>query len=226
MQAIPDNLDYSQAEHICLEDDGDAGETVSTPRSAQYRLALKRASHGTEQTLTLYDDGTVSIEERNRKNSRHYWLHTRFLDACPEVTRHIARRAFITSGITAALGLSLLTLPVSLGGLDTWRLTAGILLATTSLFALLLAIYRTGDTLRFASRHGRVPVLTIRGGIRCQRRCAQLMQKLVEASEATRPGDTHLLRDEMRDHHRLKLDGIIDEADYEAAKLRILSAYN
>lgn len=226
MQAIPDNLDYSQAEHICLEADRHTEQIDTTSRSAEYRLALKRPSHGVEQTVTLYDDGSLSIEERNRKTRRRYSLYARFVDACPEVTRHIARRAFIVAGITAALALGLLALPVSLGVLDPWRLTAGILLATTSLFALLLAIYRTGDTLCFASRHGRVPVLTIKGGIRCQRRCAQLIQKLAAVSEAPQAGDTNSLRDEMRDHHRLKSEGIIDAIAYEAAKLRILSAHN
>lgn len=227
-QAIPDNLDYSQAEHISLGGDEDVGEIDAAPRSPEYRLALKRAGHGAEQTLTLYDDGSVSIAETNRKSNRQYSLHTRFLDACPEVTRHVAKHAFIAAGVTAGLGSTLLALPMTLGVLETWRLPAGILLATTGLFALLLALYRTGDTLRFASLHGRVPVLTINGGIGCQRRCDQLLQKLFESSEdaqAETPGG-NALRDEMRDHHRLKLEGIIDEADYEAAKLRILSAHD
>jgi len=228
MQAIPDDLDYTQAEHISLGEDPSVDQVDSAkPRSPDYRLVLTRPSHGTEQTLTLYDDGSVSVDERKRKTHKKYTLHVRFLDACPEVSRHIAKREFITAGVTAGLGIGLLALPMTLGGLEMWRLPIGILLATTGLFALLLAIYRTGDTLRFASLHGRVPVLTIRGGIRLQNRCDELLQKLFEASEDARQetsGDA--LRAEMRDHHRLKQEDVIDAADYEAAKLRILSAHD
>jgi hypothetical protein len=228
MQAIPDDLDYSEAEHIYLEEDTEVSQVDAAPRSPDYRLVLTRPSHGAEQTVTLYDDGSVSIDERNRKTHRKFTLHARFLDACPEVTRHIAKRAFIAAGVTASLGFGLLALPMTLGGLETWRLPTGILLATTSLFALLLAIYRTGDTLRFASLHGRVSVLTLRGSVRLQQRCDQLLQKLFEASDDARQdtSDSNALRDEMRDHHRLKLEGIIDDANFEAAKVRILSAHD
>lgn len=229
MQAIPDNLDYTQAEHICLGGDDEVEEaSEATPRSADYRLTVQRPSHGVEHTITLFDDGSISVKERNRKNHQAYTLHARFLDAAPDVTRRVAKRAFITAAVAGSLGLGLLALPIHFGVFDAWRLSGGILLATTGLFALLLAIYRTGDTLRFASLHGRVTVLTINGGIRCQQRCAQLVERLAAASAMAREdnADGDDLRAEMRDHHRLKQEGVIDDPAHEAAKLRILSAHD
>lgn len=228
MQAIPDNLDYTLAEHISLGGEDESAEADATPRSVEYRLNLKRPSHAAEQTIKLYDDGSIGVEERHRKRSRRYTLHTRFLDPAPQVSRHIAKRAFITAGVTGGLGLALLALPIDFGAFDVWRLSGGILLATSGLFALLLAVYRTGDTLRFASLHGRVTVLTITGGICCQRRCAQLVERLAAASAAAREDSSEHedLRDAMRDHHRLKQEGVIDDPAHEAAKLRILSAHD
>ena len=54
-----------------------------------------------------------------------------------------------------------------------------------------------------------------------------MIEALTHAADAAREhgSEGDLLRAEMREHHRLKSEGVIETPDYEAAKLRILSAH-
>jgi len=229
MQSIPENLDYSQAEHICLEADSSpeiANSAVT--ETVEYRLQLKRRTHGSEQNITIYDSGRIDADFSQRKaQPRRYRIDARNLDANPVVVRHVARRTLITALVTGATSMLLLALPLWFTPLGAWQLPAGILLATTSLFALLLGVYLTGETVSFVSLHGRVPIITVRGGIRCHKRCAALSKALSQVTQAVREETdiAHLLRNEMREHHRLKVEGVIDAEDFESAKLRILGAH-
>ncbi len=228
MQAIPDNLDYSQAEHICLEADSQESVSESVTEAVEYRLQLSRPTHGSVHNIAIYNSGRIDVDFSKRKAApQSYRLHARNLDAHPEVSRHVAKRCLLTALVTGTVAATLLVLPLWFGPFGPWQLPAGILLATASLFALLLGVYRTGESVSFSSQHGRVPVLTIHGGIRCRKRCEALFQRLAQVTAAVRSevDIAQLLREEMREHHRLKLEGIIEDEDYEAAKLRILSAH-
>ncbi len=228
MQSIPEDLDYSQAEHICLEDDSSEASTQTISESVEYRLQLKRRTHGSEQNITVYDSGRIEVDLSQRKTEPTcYRIDARNLDANPQVVRHVAQRMFITALVTGAIGALLLALPLWLKPFAAWQLPVGILLATACLFALILGVYRTGETVSFASLHGRVPIITVHGGVRCHKRCADLSAALTKVTEAVRKEENtaNLLRDEMREHHRLKLEGVIEDDDFETAKLRILSAH-
>jgi hypothetical protein len=52
------------------------------------------------------------------------------------------------------------------------------------------------------------------------------MIKEIAAAKSARPqAKQQLLRDEMREHHRLRELGVLSEANYEASKARILKAH-
>jgi hypothetical protein len=228
MQTLPENLDYSQAEHICLEDDSPETASSAISEIVEYRLQLKRRTHGSEQNIPIYDSGRIEVDFSQRKAEPCcYRIDAHNLDASPLVVRHVARGTLITALVTGAASTLLLALPLWFTPFGAWQSPVGILLATMGLFALLLGVYRTGETVSFASLHGRVPIITVHGGIRCHKYCATLSEVLGTVTAAVRNETdvANLLRNEMREHHRLKVEGVIEDQDFETAKLRILSAH-
>jgi hypothetical protein len=92
-----------------------------------------------------------------------------------------------------------------------------------------VAAYRTTETLTLYSVHGRACLLEYTGGLgtfRALRAFNQLLQgHLRHAVAARRRSLADHLRDEMREHARLRGLGVLTENDYEIGKRRILAAH-
>jgi hypothetical protein len=83
--------------------------------------------------------------------------------------------------------------------------------------------------LEFTSVHGGVTLVSVTGAIGSARDGKKFFVELIKsisAAKAARPQPPHLfLRDEMREHHRLRELGVLTEAQYETSKSRILSSH-
>ena len=157
-----------------------------------------------------------------------YVLDLRFVDPAPQQSRHIPSR-----WITATVALTALTLAVAwwIGSSSTvwwqhaWLPIFGTLLAL-SVSAALVSLYRTTETLSLFSVCGRARLLKLTGhlgtfdAIRCFSQ--QLTAHLRIATARRRPSRAEHLRDEMREHFRLKDAGVLSEDEYELSKARIL----
>jgi hypothetical protein len=93
----------------------------------------------------------------------------------------------------------------------------------------IVSAWRAHETLVLVSTNGRARLLEFTGGLgtfRIVRRFSQqLAAHLRIAIAARRPANAEHLRDEMREHFRLKTIGVLAEADYEAAKRLILARH-
>ena len=83
--------------------------------------------------------------------------------------------------------------------------------------------------LEFVSAHGGATLVSVVGGIgsaRSGKRFFIELIKSINAAKATRRQELpQFLRDEMREHHRLRELGVLTEQQYEQSKARILASH-
>ena len=95
--------------------------------------------------------------------------------------------------------------------------------------AILMFLRRTTESLEFVSAHGGATLLSVTGGIGSARAGKAFFVELIKsinAAKVARPQPrAQLLRDEMREHHRLRELGVLSEEEYEASKARILASH-
>ena len=113
-----------------------------------------------------------------------------------------------------------------------WRqewLPVSLTLAAAWAGATFVCVYRTTETLSLVSTCGAARLLEFTGGpgtFRALRPfAARLTAHIRLASAARRRTKAEHLRDEMREHQRLRELGVLSVSDYEASKARILGQH-
>jgi hypothetical protein len=111
-----------------------------------------------------------------------------------------------------------------------WAVPTAIVFGTFMVSSYLMCLYFTTESLLFVSQTGRARFITITGGLgttHAARKCALDVVKHIKAAhKASKQPRAHYLRDEMREHSRLKDTGVITEEQYEGAMTKILKAHN
>jgi len=219
-------------EHIVLESDA---REVPNPRAARRvhaDLEIRSRLHRRVLQLRVIDYYYLAVRSRARSAELEYVLDLRFVEGLPELSTHVAWR-----WITAALVLLAVAIGAGawIGSSATpwWKHEAlGFCAAVVGAWALttLIAAYRTTGTVRLLSRHGQARLLEFTGGMATLRAVRQFTPKLAAhlklAAAARRPAKADQLRDEMREHQRLRKLGVLAADDYEASKARILAQHS
>jgi hypothetical protein len=223
----------ARGEHIHIEAEPDA---VSAPaplrrRKVRSSLALKSRLRGCETEVAIHDDHFVAVRTvRPDGQSRKYEVDLRFANPKPLLVRSVS---WFWLGLTACLLL------LAAGGMwSTWsdaaRWSSPIFLtaAATLLIAAgttVIFLRRTVESLEFISMHGGATLVSVVGGIgsaRAHKRFFIDLIKSINAAKAERPQERpQFLRDEMREHHRLRELGVLSEEQYEQSKARILASH-
>jgi hypothetical protein len=90
-------------------------------------------------------------------------------------------------------------------------------------------IRRTHNEVTFRTKYAQTAVLTLTANFGCFRQCRELVPKIVNAiNEAggSHPGDkVQQLRDETREHYRLREIGAVSDDDCATGTRRILAQY-
>jgi hypothetical protein len=111
-----------------------------------------------------------------------------------------------------------------------WAVPTAIVFGTFTISSYLMCLYFTTESLIFVSQNGRARFITITGGLgttRAARKCALDIVKHISAThKAATASRAHYLRDEMREHVRLRDAGVLSDQQYEDAISRILKAHN
>jgi hypothetical protein len=218
------------AEHILLESDFHQVPDLRAARKVHARITFRSRLRGRFTQLEIIDYYYLSVRAYSRSSRLEYVLDLRFA-ATPRVSRHIAWR-----WITASLLLLALTCGImQLGSLapQWWqRFSLPLCAALTGTWAVatLLAAYRTTETVVLLSSVGAARLLDCTGGLGTVRGLRRFMAKVaahVQLAAAAR-GTTRAaqLRDEMREHVRLKHIGVLRDPEYESAKARILGRHS
>jgi len=218
-------------EHIVLESDERRVPALRTARKVHSRLRVQSSVRRRASELALIDYCYLSVRTwRSRSPDAQYVLDLRFVDPALRLSRHVAWRFLAASAVLAVLAVAL-----------AWRISASStpwrhewLLPLGGLFGLavcaaLVGLYRTTKTLVLFSVSGRARLLEVTGGVgsfRAMRRFSRTLAAHVRiASARRRRSRAEHLRDEMREHLRLKEAGVLSEKEYEMSKARILAKH-
>ena len=217
--------------HIEAEPGSVAAPTPHRLRKVRTSYVLKSRLRGCETEVSILEDHYVTVRTvRPDAHARKYEFDLRFANPKPLRVRSI-------SWFWLTLASSMIALAA--GGLwatwtDAGRWSNAIFLtALVTLFAsggaLIMFLRRTVESLEFISMHGGATLVSVVGGIgsaRAGKRFFIDLIKSINAAKAARPQDRpQFLRDEMREHHRLRELGVLTDLQYEQSKARILSSH-
>jgi hypothetical protein len=222
----------ARAEHISLESDSDAAPKQRPRRKARCSYSLHSRLRGCSTELALLEDHFLSVRAaRPDCEPKKYEFDLRFAHAKPVIARQVA---WFWLAIAISLGaLSVCALWVLWpAAIADWMAPAP-LTAVAALLAAAGAVFmflrRTTESLEFISVHGGVTLVSVTGAIGSAldgRKFFVELIKSIHAAKAARPQNAaQFLRDEMREHHRLRELGALTQEQYEASKARILAAH-
>ena len=227
-------ISIARAEHISIEATPD--DSPAPARRARGRVrasyALKSTLRGCETELALLEDHFLSVRSvRPNGLPKKYDVDLRFASPKPRLVREISWTwLIVTIGLVALAGATIAS--VWLQSPEPWTrpgFIAALITLLVSVGTALLFFRRTTESLQFTSVHGEATLVSVTGGIGSARDGKSFFVELIKdinAAKAARPQERpQFLRDEMREHHRLREVGALSEAEYEASKARILRAH-
>jgi hypothetical protein len=223
----------ARAEHIHIEAEPGtvAAPAPSRRRKVRSTYVLKSLLRGCETEVSILEDHFAAVRTvRPDAQERKYEVDLRFANPKPLLVRTIS---WFWLSLAACMVL------LAAGGLlATWTdagrwsspiFLAALVLLLASAGATILFLRRTVESLEFVSMHGGATLISAVGGIgsaRTGKRFFVELIKSINAAKAARPQERpQLLRDEMREHHRLRELGVLSEQQYEQSKARILASH-
>ncbi|MFC4309579.1 hypothetical protein ACFPN2_10855 [Steroidobacter flavus] len=225
----------ARAEHISLDTGHDDALVTSKkrphrPTRMSYTLASKL--RGCVTQLGLLDDHYLSVQlTRPDSESRKYDFDLRFANAKPMIVRHVAwfwAALAVSLAALATCALWLLWPKNAAEWVNPVPLTA-VAALLASLGSVLMFLRRTTESLEFTSVHGGVTLVSVTGAVGSAREGKKFFIELIKsihAAKVARPQPPQtFLRDEMREHHRLRELGVLTEEQYETSKSRILASH-
>lgn len=223
----------ARSEHIHIEAEPGSVDAPAPLRRRKVRTSytLKSRLRGCETEISILDDHYAAVRTtRPDAQQRKYEVDLRFANPKPVLVRSIS---WFWLGLTACLLL------LAAGGLwSTWAdaarwsspifLTALVTLMAAS-GTTILFLRRTVESLEFVSMHGGATLLSVTGGIGSARSGKRFFIDLIKSINAAkterRQERPQFLRDEMREHHRLRELGVLTDQQYEQSKARILASH-
>lgn len=165
---------------------------------------------------------------RSHSVAAEYTLDLRFADSSLAQSRHFALRWCLAALILGVLAGALAFRIASCAAPDAWLIACGVVSAM-AIAAATVSVYRTTNTIAMYSAHGRARLFEFTSGLGAQKGFRLFTNKLSAHIEiaiaARRPMKAEHLRDEMREHHRLRESGVLSVEEYEASKARILAEH-
>lgn len=220
-----------KTEHILLESDTRQVPNLRDARTVHSRIEFRSRLRRRVVQLEIIDYYYLAVRSRSRAGLLEYVLDLRFVGA-PELSRRIAWRWIGFSLAIAFLAVAIAfrtDLPALPWWQRHWLAISGVVACVWSL-AVIAAVYRTCETCRLSSMHGAATLMECTGGLGTlrvlQRFLAQLAVHIRLAAGARRHTKSEHLRDEMREHLRLKEVEVLSLREYEKAKARILGEHS
>ncbi len=217
------------SEHIFMGSD-DAPDPRKAGQTVRERVDLRNPLRRASTEVVVFEEGFAQIvERRNGSAGEPFRLDLHYLDPIPSLTRVIAKRAFL-----AALGCLLATVVALLLArwpvLRTIAVPTALLSACGALIATAIALYRSHERTDFHTIHGRACVLSLVanfGSIKRYRAFVPVLSRAIEESAEKITSDTSAyLRAEMREHYRLREDGILSNDLCAECTGRILAQFD
>jgi hypothetical protein len=227
LPAVPDD---SPSEHIYIGSEDLNPDPAVASRTVLEEVRLSNPARRTRTKLTIYEEGFLKVDQyRGNARGASFRLDLHYLDPVPNLKRVVAARSLYTTlGSAAVAGLAATLLHFEIWPLVTLTVLLAAVVAT--LAALFVSAYRSYERTEFVTLHGRAPVLRLFANFGSIKRFRAAMPKLSHAIEeaADRIGDdtSAYLRAEMREHYRLRGEGLLSHAACAACTARILAQFD
>jgi hypothetical protein len=218
------------AEHIFIGSDDLSADPATTARTPRDAVVLRNPIRHTGAELTLFDEGYLKVTALTKGNAdAPFFLDLRFVDPVPKIERVIAMR-----WLAAAAGCGAMTaLAAFLMRFDALYVPAACALGVAALAtagALYVGIYTSHERIEFCTLHGRASVLRLvanLGSIKKFRSFVPMLCRAIEEAAERIGADTAAyLRAEMREHYRLRGDGVLDNDECARGTGRILAQFD
>src|SRR5262245_49766661 len=219
-------------EHILLESDERNVPELRSARKVHARLHVRSRLRRRATELALIDYYYLSVRSwRPGRPVAQYVLDLRFADPKLRLARRVAWRWMIATAVLATLAVGVASW-IRASSVPFWQhdwLAVLGILSGLAVGAWLVAMYRTTKTLAIFSVNGQARLLVLTGGVgsfRAIRRFTRTLAAHVKtAMVARRRTRGEHLRDEMREHLRLREAGALSQQEYETSKRRILARH-
>lgn len=230
------NIEHTVAEGVASEhifigtEEGEERSEVFQPHIVRERFELNNRGRGIHTELTLFDEGFLSVREQRRGDlGTARLINLRFLDPVPSHSRLVALKT-LYAGIGLAAAGAVCGALAAFSILTAFSLPAGVGLATAAAVTFMLFVYRTQEESIFYTTNGRAQVLTLLGTLGCLHACRGLVPELKsaigQARETNHVDKTRYLREEMREHYRLRDDGILSHHACAVSTQKILAKFD
>ena len=220
----------AQGEHIFLGSEDLSVDPATAARTPAAAVVLRNPIRRTGAELTLFEEGYLKVTEvKNGNADAPFFLDLRFVDPVPRIERVLAVRWLTTAvGFAAVAALAAFLLRFdAMHDVAVWALGAALIGAISTLY---VGIYSSHETIEFCTLHGRAGVLRLIANLGSIKRYHAFVPTLCRAIEAAaeRIGtDTAAyLRAEMREHYRLRGDGVLDGDVCARGTGRILAQFD
>jgi len=234
---IPTLEDFADAEHCVLEDltveqPGLGGEFDgrSEARDICEEITIDDRLRGRSTHVILYDEGWADIEIRRRgRRASYHRIDLQYLDPVPTTSRHYPVRLLKATAILVGV-TALCAIPAWFGWFSSYSVPAAIIMGTVTFTTATIAFYLSHEKVRFKTLHGRADAIRFGAGLGTIRRFNKLIPKLVgaiaDAAEQVHDETVVYLRAEMREHYRLRSEGILSEEECNVSTGLILGEFD
>lgn len=181
--------------------------------------------------LAIIDYYYLAVRARRSGSVRDYVLDLRFAERSIRAARHIPWKWMLMTLALASATVLGLRHAVSSSPPGWWQHRLLLCAITPGLTACsgLVCAWRTTETVMLRSVHGGATLLEFTGGLGTLRSSRNFTRKLAAhiqlAAVDRKAAKGKHLRDEMREHFRLKEAGVLSEEQYEASKVQILAQH-
>lgn len=237
-KSLPSLEDFADGEHLVLVDDDSEEATLAGAldsieihgRTLKEEFAVEDPFRRRRIRFRLFREGWAEIEtHRKGRNFVRSTADMRYLDPVPSTTRYVPTHLLKVAGALGVLtGLSIV--PAIIGWYPLYTVTAAILgfLGTAAVIA--TALYQSHEKIVFNTLHGRAAAIRLEAGLGAIKRFHAILPNIVEAiadaAESVHDETAVYLRAEMREHYRLRKEGILSVEECATSTERILGEFD
>lgn len=234
---LPTLDDFENAEHCVLEDLTVEQPSLDTSirngteaREIAEEITIRDKLRGRKTFVRIFAEGWADIEvERRAKAPSHHRIDLRYLDPVPTMRRYHPIRLLQAGAIGGGL-TALFSIPAIFGWFIGFSIPATVVCATVTFAILFVAFYLSHEKITFQTLHGRAQAIRFGAGLGTIRRFRKLVPQLIEAiadaAQSVTDETAVYLRAEMREHYRLRNDGILSESECADSTGRILGNFD
>lgn len=228
--APPAAAHSAPGEHILIGSDDFAADPATVARTPGDSVVLRNPIRRTGAEITFYEEGYLKVAVLEKGNAEApFLLDLRFIDPVPKIERVIAMR-----WLTAAFGCAAMAvLAAFLLRFDAFHTAALWALGVATLGtvgALYVGVYSSHEKIEFCTLHGRAAVLRLVANLGSIKRfhsfVPMLCRAIEEAAERIGADTSAYLRAEMREHYRLRGEGVLDNEECARGTGRILAQFD